>query len=190
MKYKIIIPKEEPKQPKTFKELFVNTNIEPTTDENGNIQYNFKATKKQERLANDTDSNSWGFEVIKTEEDAKIFVETMENIPEPNDKLKKAFRDFKKQERLEDNTISKERLGRAFKNAKNHLDKGTMARFRASGFLEGILFAFNELEEGKDFIFKDIEYEEIGWFGRKTIKTRKQTYSEFIIEKFESFLKK
>lgn len=102
MKYKIIIPKEEPKQPKTFKELFVNTNIEPTTDENGNIQYNFKATKKQERLANDTNSNSWGFEVIKTEEDAKIFVETMENIPEPNDKLKKAFRDFKKQETLEE----------------------------------------------------------------------------------------
>ena len=40
-------------------------------------------------------------EVIKTEEDAKIFVETMENIPEPNDKLKKAFRDFSKQETLE-----------------------------------------------------------------------------------------
>lgn len=39
-------------------------------------------------------------EVIKTEEDAKIFVETMGNIPEPNDKLKKAFRDFKKQETL------------------------------------------------------------------------------------------
>ena len=40
-------------------------------------------------------------EVIKTEEDAKIFVETMENIPEPNDKLKKAFRNFNKQETLE-----------------------------------------------------------------------------------------
>ena len=48
--YKIIIPKEEPKQPKTFKELFANTNIEPTTDESGNIHYNFKATKKQETL--------------------------------------------------------------------------------------------------------------------------------------------
>jgi len=41
------------------------------------------------------------FEVIKTEEDAKIFVETMENIPEPNDKLKKAFKEFDKQETLE-----------------------------------------------------------------------------------------
>ena len=39
-------------------------------------------------------------------------------------------------------------------------------------------------------ILKDIEYEEIGWFKGKTIKTRKQTYSEFIIEKFENFLNK
>jgi len=44
-KYKIIIPKEEPK---TFKELFANTGIEPTTDENGNVHYNFKATIKEE----------------------------------------------------------------------------------------------------------------------------------------------
>lgn len=86
--------------------------------------------------------------------------------------------------------ISKERLERAFINAKNALDKGTMARFRASGFLEGILFASNELEEGEDFIFKEIEYIEIGWFGGKTVKKRKQTYSEFIVEKFEIFLNK
>jgi hypothetical protein len=41
--------KEEPKQyPKTFKELFANTGIKPTTDESGNIQYNFKSTMKEE----------------------------------------------------------------------------------------------------------------------------------------------
>lgn len=60
---------------------------------------------KQKALTNDIDSHSWGFEnfeVIKNEEDAKIFVETMENIPEPNDKLKRAFRDFNKQETLEE----------------------------------------------------------------------------------------
>jgi hypothetical protein len=33
--------------PKTFKELFANTGIEPITDESGNIQYNFKATMKE-----------------------------------------------------------------------------------------------------------------------------------------------
>jgi len=86
--------------------------------------------------------------------------------------------------------INKKRLEITFKNSKRHFHKGTSARFRASGFLEGVLFAYNELEEGKDFIFKNIEYQEIGWLGGKTIKTRKQTYSEFIIEKFEIFLNK
>jgi hypothetical protein len=33
--------------PKTFKELFANTGIEPTTDESGNTHYNFKATMKE-----------------------------------------------------------------------------------------------------------------------------------------------
>jgi hypothetical protein len=32
--------------PKTFKELFANTGIEPTTDESGNAHYNFKAVMK------------------------------------------------------------------------------------------------------------------------------------------------
>jgi hypothetical protein len=32
--------------PKTFKELFANTGIEPTTDESGNTHYNFKAAMK------------------------------------------------------------------------------------------------------------------------------------------------
>jgi hypothetical protein len=34
--------------PKTFKELFANTGIEPTTDESGNTHYSFKATMKEE----------------------------------------------------------------------------------------------------------------------------------------------
>ena len=33
---------------KTFKELFANTDIKPTTDENGNTIYSFKATLKEE----------------------------------------------------------------------------------------------------------------------------------------------
>ena len=34
--------------PKTFKELFANTGIEPTIDENGNTHYHFKAIRKKE----------------------------------------------------------------------------------------------------------------------------------------------
>jgi hypothetical protein len=40
--------KNSKETPKTFKELFANTGIEPTTDESGNTHYNFKATLKEE----------------------------------------------------------------------------------------------------------------------------------------------
>jgi len=56
-RYEIIIPKEEPK---TFKELFANTGIEPTTDESGNIQYNFKATMK-EGIDFGKELSKWGY---------------------------------------------------------------------------------------------------------------------------------
>ena len=47
--------KEEEKQyPKTFEELFANTSIKPKTDENGNTNWNFKATIKKECIKNKT----------------------------------------------------------------------------------------------------------------------------------------
>jgi hypothetical protein len=52
-----IIPKGTPK---TFKELFANTGIEPTTDESGNIQYNFKATMK-EGIDFGKELSKWGY---------------------------------------------------------------------------------------------------------------------------------
>jgi hypothetical protein len=41
-------------------------------------------------------------EIISSEEDAKIFIDTTINVPEPNEKLKKAFREYGKQETLEE----------------------------------------------------------------------------------------
>ena len=38
------------KKKKTFKELFAGTGIEPTTNENGGVDYNFNATLKKEQL--------------------------------------------------------------------------------------------------------------------------------------------
>jgi hypothetical protein len=38
---------------KTFKELFAGTGIEPTTNENGGVDYNFKATLKTNSEASD-----------------------------------------------------------------------------------------------------------------------------------------
>ncbi len=37
----------ETNKPKTFSELFKGTGIEPQTDKEGNITWNFKATKKE-----------------------------------------------------------------------------------------------------------------------------------------------
>ena len=74
--YKIIIPKEEPKQyPKTFKELFANTGIEPTTDESGNMQYNFKATIKQETLEEVAENYSKNFNYAEDSSPQIDFVE-------------------------------------------------------------------------------------------------------------------
>ena len=43
-------------------------------------------------LYDDTKSQEWGFEnFIETEEDAKIFIDTLIKAPEPNEKLKTAF---------------------------------------------------------------------------------------------------
>ena len=99
-KYKIILPKEEFKQekPKKIFDLPIATNLGNTLTET------MKSVSQHEGGIKQGEINLPSFkqEVIKTEEDAKIFVETMENIPEPNDKLKKAFRDFSKQETLEE----------------------------------------------------------------------------------------
>lgn len=99
-------PYEEPKQ-----DIIMELEKDPLLKEFDNrVSKNLHILKnKKETLTNDTDSHSCGFEnfeVIETEEDAKIFVETMENIPEPNDKLKKAFRDFSKQEKSKQDTLN------------------------------------------------------------------------------------
>ena len=36
--------------------------------------------------------------------------------------------------------------------------------------------------------YKDIEYIEIGWFGKEKIKTRQQTYIEYMIERIEELI--
>ena len=41
------------KKKKTFKELFAGTGIEPTTNENGGVDYNFNATLKKEPMNKD-----------------------------------------------------------------------------------------------------------------------------------------
>jgi hypothetical protein len=45
------------------------------------------------------------------------------------------------------------------------------------------------LVPGKQLVFKNIPYVEIGWIGQKRIKTREQTYMELMVEMMEEFIK-
>ena len=65
-----------------------------TEDESIYVCYNSECTSCYEPYEEEEPKQS----IIKTEEDAKIFIKALENIPEPNEKLKKAFKDFHKQE--------------------------------------------------------------------------------------------
>jgi hypothetical protein len=74
-------------------------------------------------------------------------------------------------------------------NAIREDPKRTNEIFRAAGFLEGILYTTGRLVPGKQLVFKNITYVEIGWIGQKRIKTREQTYMELMVEMMEEFIK-
>jgi len=61
---------------------------------------------------------------------------------------------------------------------------------RSLGVMEGILLSYGMLIPGQTFDFKMVDVIEWGWFGKKHIVTRKQTYSEFIVELFEELINK
>jgi hypothetical protein len=51
------------------------------------------------------------------------------------------------------------------------------------------LYTTGRLVPGKQLVFKNITYVEIGWIGQKRIKTREQTYMELMVEMMEEFIK-
>lgn len=68
------------------------------------------------------------------------------------------------------------------------LDKSQKELHRAAGFLEGILYTVGDIAPKSEFAYKEIEYVEIGWLGGKTIKTRTQSYLEFMIERTQRLI--
>jgi hypothetical protein len=83
--------------PKTFKELFANTGIEPTTDENGNTHYHFNAIRKKEHKEEPSEFEitpefTYGKEVGKT---IKIKT-TINSIETEQETLEEAVNAFKK----------------------------------------------------------------------------------------------
>jgi hypothetical protein len=84
-------------------------------------------------------------EIISSEEDAKIFVDTIENPPAPNEKLKNAFEKQLNQETLEE---AAERIAENFKNVD----------FKA-GVIYGIIEGAKS-EAARDYWFKQFQQEQ------------------------------
>ena len=53
---------------------------------------------------------------------------------------------------------------------------------RFFGGIEGILLCYGKLIPGGEWGFKEYQVEVTGWLGKKTIKTRQQTYRERMVE--------
>ena len=86
--------------------------------------------------------------------------------------------------------INKEHLVATLENVKKVRKSGTNIEItRAGAFLEGILYSLDRLHPKSNFPYKNIEYTEIGWFGQEKIKTREQTYIEYMIERVEELIK-
>ena len=69
--------------PKTFKELFANTGIEPTTDESGNTHYNFKAVMKDTLGKEFYESADKTIKVTKQETTSEVFYRISKEIDYP-----------------------------------------------------------------------------------------------------------
>jgi len=53
---------------------------------------------------------------------------------------------------------------------------------RVFGAIEGILLCYGKLTPGVTVDFKEYDVEVTGWFGRKKIEKRQQTYRELMVE--------
>ena len=53
---------------------------------------------------------------------------------------------------------------------------------RVFGVIEGILLCYGKVTPGTSFNFKEFDVEVTGFFGRKKIEKRQQTYRELMVE--------
>ena len=56
------------------------------------------------------------------------------------------------------------------------------AESRVFGAIEGILLCYGKLTPGVTVDFREYDVEVKGWFGRKKIEKRRQTYRELMVE--------
>ena len=85
--------------------------------------------------------------------------------------------------------ITKEHLIATLDNISKVRKSGSVIEItRAGAFLEGILYSLGKLSPKGGFQYKTIEYIEVGWFGKEKVKTREQTYVEYMIERIEELI--
>ena len=63
-------------------------------------------------------------------------------------------------------------------------DKGN----RVFGVIEGILLCYGKLKPGGDWNFKEYQVEVTGWFGKKYMETRQQTYRQLMVELLQKLI--
>jgi hypothetical protein len=141
--YRITIQQEEPK-PHSFCETPEEKCTMNYCDENGCQNRVRHLVEPQEELKQ---------EIIATEEDAKIFVDAIENPPAPNEKLKTAFGKQPKQETLEEAAenycdIPKNQLGNKYKFSAHD-------RLLYNTFIEGA-----KSDAARDYWFKIFQQEQ------------------------------
>ena len=88
------------KKKKTFKELFAGTGIEPTTNENGGVDYNFKATLKKEQLTGTVTLSQPFISCHDSSPNTRIFATTIDGELTDVINIKDCFNRLPKEEKI------------------------------------------------------------------------------------------
>jgi hypothetical protein len=59
---------------------------------------------------------------------------------------------------------------------------------RVFGVIEGILLCYGKLKPGGDWNYKEYQVEVTGWFGKKYMETRQQTYRQLMVELLQELI--
>ena len=88
------------KKKKTFKELFPGTGIEPTTNENGGVEYDFNATLKKEQLTGTVTLSQPFISCHDSSPSTSIFATTTDGVLTDVINIKDCFNRLPQEEKL------------------------------------------------------------------------------------------
>lgn len=59
---------------------------------------------------------------------------------------------------------------------------------RVFGVIEGVLLCYGKLKPGQNWNYKEYQVEVTGWFGKKYMETRQQTYRQLMVELLQELI--